>query len=70
MWLPGELGIYGSRSRKDYSYDGDTIANATMLAHDRAWDVLARERKKVILQSECSDQEHSSASEAAMATVS
>jgi predicted AlkP superfamily phosphohydrolase/phosphomutase len=55
VWLPGELGIDGFSSRKDYSYDGDTIANATMLERERAWDVLARERKKVILLSECND---------------
>jgi predicted AlkP superfamily phosphohydrolase/phosphomutase len=46
---PGELGIYGFRNRKDYSYDGYTIANATSLQHDRAWDVLARQGKQVIL---------------------
>jgi predicted AlkP superfamily phosphohydrolase/phosphomutase len=46
---PGELGIYGFRNRKDYSYDGYTIANATTLRHERAWDVLAREGKQVIL---------------------
>ena len=46
---PGELGIYGFRNRKDYSYDGYVIANASTLHHDRAWDVLAREGKKVIL---------------------
>ena len=46
---PGELGIYGFRNRKDYSYDGYTIANATALHHERAWDVLARAGKQVIL---------------------
>jgi hypothetical protein len=46
---PGELGIYGFRNRKDYSYDGYTIANATTLHYDRAWDVLACEGKQVIL---------------------
>jgi len=46
---PGELGIYGFRNRKDYSYDGYTIANATSLHHDRVWDVLARQGKQVIL---------------------
>jgi predicted AlkP superfamily phosphohydrolase/phosphomutase len=46
---PGELGIYGFRNRKDYSYDGYIIANAASIRHDRAWDVLARAGKHVIL---------------------
>jgi predicted AlkP superfamily phosphohydrolase/phosphomutase len=46
---PGELGIYGFRNRKDYSYDGYTIANGAALRYDRAWDVLARSGKRVIL---------------------
>jgi predicted AlkP superfamily phosphohydrolase/phosphomutase len=46
---PGELGIYGFRNRKDYSYDGYTIANATALRHERVWDVLSRLDKHVIL---------------------
>src|SRR5688500_20347510 len=46
---PGELGIYGFRNRKDYSYDGYTIANATSMHHDRAWDVLARQGLQVIM---------------------
>jgi predicted AlkP superfamily phosphohydrolase/phosphomutase len=46
---PGELGIYGFRNRKDYSYDGYTIANGTALPYDRAWDVLSRSGKQVIL---------------------
>jgi predicted AlkP superfamily phosphohydrolase/phosphomutase len=46
---PGELGIYGFRNRKDYSYDGYTIANATAIRYPRAWDVLARAGHPVIL---------------------
>ena len=46
---PGELGIYGFRNRKDYSYDGYIIANATALRYDRVWDVLSRAGKSVIL---------------------
>jgi len=45
----GQLGYYGFRNRKDYSYDGYTIANATAVRCDRAWDVLSRAGKKVIL---------------------
>jgi predicted AlkP superfamily phosphohydrolase/phosphomutase len=46
---PGELGIYGFRNRKDYSYDGYIIANGAALRYDRAWDVLARSGKQVML---------------------
>ncbi len=46
---PGELGIYGFRNRKDYSYDGYIIANGAALRYDRAWDVLSRNGKQVIL---------------------
>jgi predicted AlkP superfamily phosphohydrolase/phosphomutase len=46
---PGELGMYGFRNRKGYSYDGYAIANATTLQHERAWEVLARAGKRVIL---------------------
>lgn len=46
---PGELGIYGFRNRKDHSYDGYAIANAATLTVDRAWDVLSRAGKRVIL---------------------
>jgi predicted AlkP superfamily phosphohydrolase/phosphomutase len=46
---PGELGIYGFRNRKDYSYDGYTVANATALRYDRVWDVLERGGHQVIL---------------------
>jgi predicted AlkP superfamily phosphohydrolase/phosphomutase len=46
---PGELGIYGFRNRKDYSYDGYIIANGAALRYDRVWDVLGRAGKQVIL---------------------
>jgi predicted AlkP superfamily phosphohydrolase/phosphomutase len=46
---PGQLGIYGFRNRKDYSYDGYAIANASAVKVDRAWDVLSRAGKRVIL---------------------
>ena len=46
---PGELGIYGFRNRKDYSYDGYIIANGAALRYDRVWDVLGRDGKQVIL---------------------
>lgn len=46
---PGQLGIYGFRNRKDYSYDGYSIANSNAICHDRVWDILSRNGKKVIL---------------------
>lgn len=46
---PGQLGIYGFRNRKDYSYDGYTIANASAVKVDRVWDVLSRAGRKAIL---------------------
>ncbi len=46
---PGELGYYGFRNRKDHSYDGYTIANATAVKCDRVWDILSRAGKKVVL---------------------
>jgi predicted AlkP superfamily phosphohydrolase/phosphomutase len=46
---PGQLGIYGFRNRKDYSYDGYAIANASAIKVDRVWDILSRAGKQVIL---------------------
>jgi predicted AlkP superfamily phosphohydrolase/phosphomutase len=46
---PGQLGIYGFRNRKDYSYNGMTIANAAAVREPRVWDVLSQAGKKVIV---------------------
>ena len=46
---PGELGIYGFRNRKDYSYDGLFFANSTAVKEDRVWDILSRAGKDVIV---------------------
>ena len=46
---PGELGIYGFRNRKDYSYDGLTIANSSAVKEQRVWDILSRAGKHVIV---------------------
>lgn len=46
---PGELGFYGFRNRKDYSYDGLTFANSTSIKEDTVWDVLSKAGKKAIL---------------------
>jgi predicted AlkP superfamily phosphohydrolase/phosphomutase len=44
---PGQLGIYGFRNRKDYSYDGMTTANGASVKEPRVWDILSRAGKKV-----------------------
>jgi predicted AlkP superfamily phosphohydrolase/phosphomutase len=46
---PGQLGIYGFRNRKNYSYDGMTIANATAVREPRVWDLLSQAGKQVIV---------------------
>lgn len=46
---PGELGIYGFRNRKDYSYTNLTISNSTAVREQRVWDILGRAGKKVIV---------------------
>ncbi len=46
---PGELGIYGFRNRKSYSYDGYTFATASAIKVDRVWDILSRAGKTVLL---------------------
>jgi predicted AlkP superfamily phosphohydrolase/phosphomutase len=44
---PGELGIYGFRNRRDYSYDGLTTANGDAVRVPRVWDVLSAAGKQV-----------------------
>jgi predicted AlkP superfamily phosphohydrolase/phosphomutase len=46
---PGQLGIYGFRNRKDHSYVGYSIANASALTRDAAWDILGRTGKRTIV---------------------
>ncbi len=46
---PGTLGFYGFRNRADHSYDRLTIANSKAVADDRAWDILSRAGKRVIV---------------------
>ncbi len=46
---PGELGMYGFRNRKDHTYGGYTIANASAIPVDRVWDRLSKAGKQVIL---------------------
>ncbi len=37
---PGELGVYGFRNRKDYTYDSLSIATANAIRYPRLWDIL------------------------------
>ena len=46
---PGQLGIYGFRNRKDYSYERYATANAGSIKVDRVWDRLTAADKKVVL---------------------
>jgi predicted AlkP superfamily phosphohydrolase/phosphomutase len=46
---PGELGIYGFRHRKGFSYNESWIANSLSFKQPRVWDYLGREKKKVCL---------------------
>lgn len=46
---PGELGVYGFRNRKDYSYDGYSLANSLAIREPRVWDYLTKENLHSIL---------------------
>ena len=46
---PGTLGFYGFRNRADYSYDRMMIATSSAITDDRAWEILSREGKRVIV---------------------
>lgn len=46
---PGQLGLYGFRNRKDYSYDGMTLATSLAVKEETVWDILSRAGKTVTL---------------------
>jgi predicted AlkP superfamily phosphohydrolase/phosphomutase len=46
---PGDLGIYGFRNRRDYSYDSLFIANSDAVNEPRLWDILTRAGKRSIV---------------------
>ena len=48
---PGELGIYGFRNRKDYTYDGMSIADSRAVRERRVWDILSDAGKQCIILS-------------------
>ncbi len=45
---PGELGIYGFRNRKDYSYDSVVFANSKFIKYETVWDTLGKHGYKSI----------------------
>jgi len=46
---PGQLGVYGFRNRKDYSYDGQYFSNGADILEPTVWDILGKNNKKSIL---------------------
>jgi len=42
-------GLYGFRNRKDYSYDGMTLATSLAVKEETVWDILSRAGKTVTL---------------------
>ena len=46
---PGQLGFYGFRNRADHSYERMNIATSKMIKVDRAWDILSRAGKQVVV---------------------
>jgi predicted AlkP superfamily phosphohydrolase/phosphomutase len=46
---PGELGFYGFRNRRDYTYDKLFFANAKYVKHPTLWNILSRNRKNSII---------------------
>ena len=46
---PGELGLYGFRHRKGYSYRDMWIANSLVIKQEALWDILGKEGRKVCL---------------------
>ena len=46
---PGQLGFYGFRNRRDYSYEGMTIASGSSVKADRVWDVAGKAGKRSVV---------------------
>ena len=45
----GQLGFYGFRNRKDYTYDGLTFATSLAIKRDRVWERLGKEGLRSIV---------------------
>jgi predicted AlkP superfamily phosphohydrolase/phosphomutase len=46
---PGELGCYGFRNRRAYTYDDYALATSASITHDLVWEILSRAGQRVIL---------------------
>ena len=46
---PGQLGFYGFRNRRDYSYEGMAIASGASVKADRVWDVAGKAGKRSVV---------------------
>lgn len=46
---PGQLGFYGFRNRKDYSYDAYSIASSADIKYNRVWDTISQNDKKCVI---------------------
>lgn len=46
---PGELGLYGFRSRMSNSYNGIKIPTSQDIKFDKVWDILGKRNKKSII---------------------
>jgi predicted AlkP superfamily phosphohydrolase/phosphomutase len=46
---PGELGVYGWRQRKGFSYNDGWLASSQSIKEPKVWDLLSREGKKTCL---------------------
>ena len=47
--VPGQLGIYGFRNRKDTTYDGLAIAHSGSIKEPAVWDKLGEQGKRSVL---------------------
>jgi predicted AlkP superfamily phosphohydrolase/phosphomutase len=46
---PGELGVYGWRQRKGFSYNDGWLASSQSIKEPKVWDILSREGKRICL---------------------
>ena len=46
---PGQLGFYGFRNRKDFSYDALYFANSLAVKEPTVWNILSRNRLDSVL---------------------
>lgn len=48
---PGQLGVYGFRNRKDYSYHSFQLTTSHSFTEPAVWDILSQQGRRVILLS-------------------